>query len=495
MQIELPRASDISQAFAGWRAANPVLARMCQQHPLPHEALRHFGLTVLAQGQSDLAINVMKAALALARDDVILWNDLAGALYRAGRREEAQAAQRTSLDRDSAQPQGWLLLAAIDSSLGNDSAAESGYRTALKLDPHLAEAAFGLGIICFQQRRFADCVKWLRQSIADGGHNMGLYVCLGQALFLLGDFAQAVSALQTATNLFSCDGMVVEKLAQLKLIETCVRQDAARAVETYVNVAGPHARDIDHVTGTAFHFLSGFGYHDAAIRLGEWRLARRPDDTVQAYLLAALRGAPLARSPDTYLVTYFDGFAETFEAKLVGTLGYRVPEKLHALLVETDIRFTNMLDLGCGTGLCAPLLREIGTRLTGVDLSRRMLEKAAGRALYDDLVEAEAGDFLDHITARFDLVMAADFLIYFGDLAQIFASVARVLETGGMFAFNIETTAADFHILPSGRFAHAMSYIESLAAQNFETVTSQTTMLRLEAAQPVAGALILLRRR
>jgi predicted TPR repeat methyltransferase len=70
-----------------------------------------------------------------------------------------------------------------------------------------------------------------------------------------------------------------------------------------------------------------------------------------------------------------------------------------------------------------------------------------------------------------------------------------VLETGGIFAFNIETTAADFHILPSGRFAHAMSYIESLAAQNFETVTSQTTMLRLEAAQPVAGALILLRRR
>lgn len=495
MQIELPRASEISQAFASWRAVNPMLARMCVQHPLPHNALRHFGLTVLAQGQSDLAINVLKAALALARDDVVLWNDLAGALYRAGRREEAQAAQRASLDRDSAQPQGWLLLAAIDSSLGDDAAAESGYRTALKLDPHLAEAAFGLGIVCFQQRRFADCVKWLRQSIADGGHNMGLYVCLGQALFLLGDFGQAVSALQTATSFPSCDGAVVEKLAQLKLIETCVRMDAAAAVETYRRAAGPHARDIDRVTGTAFHFLSGFGYHEAAIALGEWRLARRPDDTVQSYLLAALRGAPLERSPDAYLVAHFDGFAETFEAKLVDALGYRVPEKLHALLAKTGRSFANMLDLGCGTGLCAPLLCQIGQRLTGVDLSRRMLEKAAGRALYDDLVEAEAGDFLDHAVTRFDLVTAADFVLYFGDLAPIFAKVAKVLETGGIFAFNVETTAADFHILPSGRFAHAVSYVEAVAAKDFELITSQTTTLRLEAAQPVTGALMLLQRR
>jgi len=285
-------------------------------------------------------------------------------------------------------------------------------------------------------------------------------------------------------------------LAQLKLIETCVRVGASAGVETYSRVAGPHARDLDQVTGTAFHFLSGFGYHEAAIKLGEWRLARNPDDAIQSYLLAALRGAALDRSPDAYLVAYFDGFADTFETKLVDALGYRVPEKLHALLVKTGRRFANMLDLGCGTGLCAPLLSQIGARLTGVDLSRRMLEKAAGRALYDDLIEAEAGDFLDHATAQFDLVVAADFLLYFGDLSQIFDKIANVLEPGGILAFNVETTAAaDFHILPSGRFAHAISYLEALVAENFEMMTVQTTTLRLEAAQPVAGALVLLQRR
>ena len=121
-------------------------------------------------------------------------------LLCAGQYAEAGAAQRRSLDCDPAQPQGWLLLAAIDSALGDAAAAETGYRAALKLDPHLSEAAFGLGILCFQRRQLTEAVTWLRQSIADGGHHMGLYVCLGQALFLLGDFAAAVSALESAAR-------------------------------------------------------------------------------------------------------------------------------------------------------------------------------------------------------------------------------------------------------------------------------------------------------
>ncbi|MGP8231824.1 MAG: methyltransferase domain-containing protein [Methylovirgula sp.] len=494
MQIELPRAMEVSQAFMGWRLTNPILARLSVEYPQPHEALRRFGLALSAQGQSEPALGILKAALALAPDEADLWNDLAGASYRAGRYAEAGAAQLRSLDCDPVQPQGWLLLAAIDSALGDVAAAEAGYLAALKLDPHLSEAAFGLGLLCFQRRQFTETVKWLRQSIADGGHHMGLYVCLGQALFLLGDFAAAVSALESAAHFPSCDAGVVEKLAQLKLIETCVRADAAAAVAAYVQIAGPHANDVDRVAGTAFYFLSGFGYCEAAIRLGEWRLGRNPQDAVQRYLLAALRNEAVARAPDDYLVAYFDGFAETFEAKLVDTLGYRVPEKLHALLAKSGRRFTNALDLGCGTGLCAPLLRPLAGRLTGVDLSRGMLEKADARDLYDDLIEAEAGDFLDQASEKFDLVTAADFVIYFGDLAPLFERIARVMEPGGLLAFNAETAEAGFRVLPSGRFAQALDYIEAMAAPYFTAVELQMTTIRLEAAQPVEGALIVLQR-
>ncbi len=212
----------------------------------------------------------------------------------------------------------------------------------------------------------------------------------------------------------------------------------------YREIAGAHARPLDNVALTAFQFLSGFGYREAAIKLGEWRLARNLDDAMQTYLLAALRSESLARAPDNYLVAYFDEFAETFESKLVDALGYRVPEKLHVMLAKGGRRFANILDLGCGTGLCAPFLQQLGDRLTGVDLSRRMLEKASARALYSDLVEAEAGDFLDHSRDRFDLVVAADFVPYFGDLAILFEKTARVLKPGGLFAFNAETAERHF---------------------------------------------------
>ncbi len=140
---------------------------------------------------------------------------------------------------------------------------------------------------------------------------------------------------------------------------------------------------------------------------------------------------------------------------------------------------------------CAPMVR----RLTGVDLSRRMLEKADARRLYDDLVEAEAGDFLDQADEKFDLVVAADVVIYFGDLAPLFARIARVMEPGGLFAFNAETAVAGYRVLPSGRFAQALDYIEAEAAPYFTTVETQMTTIRLEAAQPVEGVLVVLQRR
>ncbi|HKH81746.1 MAG TPA: methyltransferase domain-containing protein [Methylovirgula sp.] len=495
MQIELPAASEIDAALAGWRAANSSLNRMFDQHPAPHEALRRFGLTLWAKGHIETAIGVLKAAIALAPEETALWNDLAGAFYASARLEEARAAQHISLEKDPAQPQAWLLLATLDNGAGSLTAAERGYLTALKLDPHLPDASFGLGVIYFQQRRFADAVTQLRKSIADGGHNMGLYVCLGQALFLQGDFSGAVSALSVAASFTPSDGKVIEKFAKLRLIETAVRGSADEAIAVYREVAGPYAEDIDAVTAPAFHFLSGFGYRDAAIRLGRARLAHKPADAIQRYLLAALEGARVARAPDDYLLAYFDGFAETFEAKLVGALGYRVPEHLHALLAASGRRFANMLDLGCGTGLAGPLLREFGGRLTGVDLSSRMLEKAAARELYDRLVESEVGRFLAQTKETFDLVLAADLFVYFGDLTGLLGEIARAMQQDGLLAFNVETTRADFAVLPSGRFAHAVAYIEAVSRSDFDILEIRETMIRLEANKPVAGVLVILQRR
>jgi predicted TPR repeat methyltransferase len=177
-------------------------------------------------------------------------------------------------------------------------------------------------------------------------------------------------------------------------------------------------------------------------------------------------------------------------------LANHVPQTLAALVQGTGLIFRRMLDLGCGTGLAGPLLRKLGTELMGVDISSRMLEKARARGVYDRLDQAEFASFLERQSEPVDLLFAADALIYFGDLTRLFALASASLGPKGIFAFDVETTEEqDFVVLPSGRFAHRVAYVEALARKDFAQLHVMSTTLRLEASRPVAGALFILEKR
>jgi predicted TPR repeat methyltransferase len=124
-----------------------------------------------------------------------------------------------------------------------------------------------------------------------------------------------------------------------------------------------------------------------------------------------------------------------------------------------------------------------------------MLEKARARGVYDHLECAELVAFLEAKHREADLIFAADVMVYFGDLARLFEQAAASLAPKGLFAFNIETTETqEFTVLPSGRFAHRISYVEGLAAKDFKVLRVEPATLRLEANRPVAGALCVLER-
>lgn len=133
--------------------------------------------------------------------------------------------------------------------------------------------------------------------------------------------------------------------------------------------------------------------------------------------------------------------------------------------------------------------------MTGVDISPGMLDKARERNLYDCLIEEEAISYLSRRDESYDLIAALDVLVYFGDLTQLFAAAAAHLVTGGIFAFSYETGKCDrYTLLPSGRFAHAANYVDSLYRENFVSIACVATTLRLETNRPVDGRLVLLRR-
>lgn len=78
-------------------------------------------------------------------------------------------------------------------------------------------------------------------------------------------------------------------------------------------------------------------------------------------------------------------------------------------LLEHEIPVgASVLDVGCGTGTLSVLLAEHGRRVTGVDLSPRMLERARAKAdKHEVSVEFLLGDASDPpVQASFDVVIA-----------------------------------------------------------------------------------------
>jgi predicted TPR repeat methyltransferase len=64
------------------------------------------------------------------------------------------------------------------------------------------------------------------------------------------------------------------------------------------------------------------------------------------------------------------------------------------------------------------------------------------------------------------MVLAADALVYIGDLTPSFAQIARVLASGGLFAFTAQMHDGEGHLVGADtRYAHSKKYIEETARQ------------------------------
>jgi predicted TPR repeat methyltransferase len=207
----------------------------------------------------------------------------------------------------------------------------------------------------------------------------------------------------------------------------------------------------------------------------------------------------LLASPPDYIKNLFDAYADHYDLHLLQSLDYEVPGLLlHAVQVVTKNKpFSwDILDLGCGTGLCGTPLKPFAKTLTGVDLSPNMLEMAASKHLYDELVAMNFVTFLTEKMAAYDLIVAGDALVYIGDLSALMNAANKALRTNGLFAFNTEITdQTDYTMNQSGRFSHQKNYIDRLAAENnLKTVYYQDAITRQQNNEAVHGHLYVLQK-
>jgi predicted TPR repeat methyltransferase len=344
------------------------------------------------------------------------------------------------------------------SEAGDLAGAERQFAASLSLLPGRASTLVNLGITRLRLGRHADAVDPLEEALALEPNDANAWLHLALAQFEVHRFEPALHAAERATALAPGLGAAWS-----------LRGDLLREL----------GRGAEAITA-----------HERALALGF-----QPE--LQRYYLAAVRGDALPPSPPSaYVRQLFDGYAGEFDQHLVQALGYRAPQVLVDGLQGR--RFQAALDLGCGTGLCAPLLRPIAARLDGVDLSPNMVRQAQARGLYDEVVEADLVQHLAGTARGYDLLVAADVFIYVGDLDGAFAGAARVLQAGGSFCFSVE--AADEQqplvLRPSLRYAHSEGYIRSLAERHgFDLRATARHPLRIDQGQPLAGLFAWLVRR
>lgn len=233
----------------------------------------------------------------------------------------------------------------------------------------------------------------------------------------------------------------------------------------------------------------------AATHFFERAHALQPNDEPLRYTLNALSGKQnYTKAPQKHVKELFDQYADHFEDHLRHDLNYQTPEKLLALYHQYINRNgVDILDLGCGTGLCGALFKPFAKTLIGIDLSTKMLDLAKQKNCYDDVFEFEIIDYLKSTKQTFDLIFAADVLPYFGDLTDFMSLCRQRLKPNGTLLFSAEICfLKNFQLQKTGRFSHATPYIEKLVSKHFEIICKKQTNVRTQKQQAVENSLFLL---
>jgi predicted TPR repeat methyltransferase len=404
--------------------------------------------------------------------------------------------------------------------------AEAAYLRVLEAKPHHAKALYYLGLLQFHRGDTAAAIALVQRCLNFARTNGPAWNTLGGLYVAAGRKIEARDAYRRATVVAPAMGEAWYNYG------ICLRDEgdiegAVSALRTSLAQQPGYSQSYEALATVLYQ---AGRTQDAANVYRDWA-AREPRSAKARHMVAAVfqRDVP-ARAADDYVRELFDGAARSFDANL-GKLNYRAPELVVASLVREAqaIRgaapadaapaasataeaptadaatadsapvLGTVLDAGCGTGLCGPLLRSYCARLVGVDLSSQMLERARARRCYDELVVAELCAFMRSHQRRFDAIVSADTLVYFGSLEEPLSAARDALQDQGVLVFTLEALPAGvsqgYRLEAHGRYAHEEQYVrKALVASGFSVTAFAAETLREESGEPVRGAVCTARR-
>jgi len=445
---------------------------------------------------------VQRSAVDRATPALLRALDAAKVEFREGRLAEARRSYQRILEREPQLTPALHFLGVLEHMDGNSELGLSLVRQAFERTPEDYDIRKNLSNMLIALNRSDEAEPLCRVLAAERPTDPGNHANHCIALRKLGRHAEAVGAGRQATAL-APDSPVVWLALANALASAGEFSQAADAYERVIAINPKFSPAHDSLCRVLLQ-IEQSGLHSRP-RLRRTRQAYRrwleavPGHPTAAFILEALeRGQVPERMPDAEVKASFDAYAPEFD-KHIRSLDYRAPELVAEVLARrlpAADACLDVLDGGCGTGLSAPLLRPYARRLTGVDLSSAMLDRARKTGLYDSLVEGELGSFLAAHLESFDVCVFVDVLTYFGDLRAILASAARSLRADGLLAFSVEKSdRPGSHLHPTGRYSqHAEHVHAALTAAGFVAIEQTAANIRTEGNAPVAGLIVSARR-
>jgi predicted TPR repeat methyltransferase len=449
---------NLGQAYlASGRVADAIEAfqRVLAIEPNRAETLFSAGLARLARksaGDAEDAVVLLTKAQAAGIDSADVHQNIGVAMLMCGRIDDAIAACKTAIEKRNDYAEAHYHLGVAYRHKGRTADARQCFARAIELQPTYARAIQGLAVLEAETGRLSEAETLLRKAIALQPDSPVAHQSLGMLLQKMGRQNEATFAFIDAV-----------RVSKGNASRPAPASSASEAIADLERKLTPTTEE------AALHF----------------RLSKEANI------------APPSQVPASSVAGLFDRYADLFDEHLRGKLEYRAPELIvEAVAATKPDRLLDTLDLGCGTGLCGPLLRPLAKTLHGVDLSAGMVEKARERGVYDHLEAADMLEVMRRSPLSFDLLVAADVLMYVGDLAPTFEAATATLRPGGQFAFSVEAGQGDRYQLrkETHRFTHAKSYVQYLAKiYGFEEESSAEITVRKEAGKPVSAYVVVLR--
>ncbi len=454
--------------------------------------------TLVGSNRADAARPLLAAVRRLGGDVDEADGLEARLLTQAGRLADALAVLDPAIERAPAHASLRLIRAETRLMAGDPQGAAQDAAEAVIAEPDNARAKATLGITLADLRFFGQAIACLAEALRASPAHPGFRVALARAQDCAGDAHAAAATLHDGIAL-APGSLLLRNAAVQHALATGDCTQAVALAET-ARRQGVLDASLFDLMGQA---LAGLGRHEAAGEAYAEALKLAPEDAYLRHMVAAsglLPAPPLAA--DGFIRTLFDRQAAGYDRWAVSS-HYGVPglmaaaAQTHAGLPATG-RVGPVLDLGCGTGLVAAAMADLPLGpWHGVDLSPAMLRQALAKGAYEQLHQASLLDALAQEGPDYALATAADVFCWFGALPPLLVAVHRRLLPGGLLIASVEALPAGlgWQLGHLGRYAHALDYLASAAADAGLAVVSLTpATLRVEAEMPIEGLVAVLRK-